>query len=196
MPNGLIDIFGPRGWGDVHHEVTRRLTRRYAYRLSTPHDIEEAVAGAMLDLVDYWVHLASSVDLDDPERNFKWATWRGTRTATQFLLQRINERSHVVSLSDDGVDSEYHSPRSDRLADCTAGPEELACGDDEAKQVRDLIDSLPAENHRRWLGGLLEGLTVREAAKAEGVPCTTEWRRRRAGVEAVRVEMEARELWP
>lgn len=57
-----------------------------------PDDIDDAVAWAMVDLVDYWVTLKSSIVEDQPERTFWQACKRATWMATSFICQEWDDR--------------------------------------------------------------------------------------------------------
>lgn len=70
--------------------VTLRLRRKFP-RANTD-DIEDAVSLALVDLVDYWLQLPSSIVEDDPDRTFWQACKRGTWMATTFLTQEWDTR--------------------------------------------------------------------------------------------------------
>jgi hypothetical protein len=84
------NLFGSRNWNDVRGVVTARLRRKFPTALQN--DIEDAVAWAMVDLVDGWIEMPSSVDPDNPERTFWYACKRGAWQATTFLTQEWDVR--------------------------------------------------------------------------------------------------------
>jgi len=98
------NIFGERTWNDVSDVVTARLRRSFMW--ASRDDIEDAVALAMVDLVDYWIQLPSSIVEDDSGRTFWQACKRGTWMAKTFLTQEWDDRDLPVdALSGDAGDA-------------------------------------------------------------------------------------------
>lgn len=174
-PLSLDDVFGDKNWGDVQKSLTRRLQRRFSGRLDFD-DIEDAVASAMLDLVDYWVHLPSSLKPDNPGRNFNFAVQRGTWMATAFAVQRMLSLATLVPL-----DEQYVYPEM-----VTPGPEPEDFMEDEEATVRNFLSTLPEEEFSSWLTSYLNGETVREAAAREGTHFMSVHERRTRGLKRVR----------
>lgn len=143
----------------------------------------------MVDLIDYWINLPSSIDISDPEKNFNFAVTRAKWIAQQFLHQRFDElrrerpglgRNHLNE-EDGGVEVSFE------LADDTPTPEETACDDAEFQQIREFLAQLPAEHLRGWLQGFVEGVPVCEQARSEGVSHVAVSKRRKRGIERLRI---------
>lgn len=139
----------------------------------------------MVDLIDYWLSLESSVS-GDPDRNFKYAVWRATKEASKFLVGIFQDRVHEVSV-DGGVDDEDDERGSlwDRIADTGDGPEDQACESDEVGRARRLIEDAEDGEMDDWLYDLLSGISESESARRSGVNQSTISRRRRAGVRRI-----------
>lgn len=135
----------------------------------------------MLDLVDYWVHLPSSLDSDNPSRNFNFAVQRGTWMATAFAVQRMWSLASLVSLDEQQAYPEMVTP----------GPEPEDFMDDEETTVRKFLATLPEEEFSSWLTSYLNGETVRDAADREGLFFTSVHQRRTRGLKRIRARAHA-----
>lgn len=144
-------------------------------------DIEDAVALAMVDLVDYWVQLASSIDYDDPERTFWLACKRATWMATTFLTQEWDMRdSPLEALSGGEGEVVYDRPGRPAPTRYTASPEDVVLDDLDRERFQHFIaDQL--NQLGEWLRPFMSGVTTREQARQEGVSQSAiayRWQRR------------------
>lgn len=171
----LDTLFGDRDWGDVQSSLTRRMRRRFGGRLDYD-DIDDTVASAMVDLVDYWVHLPSSIVTKDYGRNFNFAVQRGTWMATTFAVQRLMTLATLVSL-----DEQYTYPNM-----VIPGPEPDDVIDDEMTTIRNFLSTLPEEEFSGWLTSFLNGETERQAAVSAGVHRSSIHERRTRGLKRLR----------
>lgn len=187
-----LNPFGLRGWEDVRVQVNYRLLRKFP---STPReDLEDAVSSAMVDLVDYWVNLGSSVS-KDTDRNFNYAVWRGTRTALAFLVQRFKDYAaepFLEQLLHDLASSDEHSPPEEWfLVDPGPGPEELALDELDRRALLDYFDAEGVEDWEMWAQDYLDDLTVREAAERQGVSHVAVVKRRQRGIRRMKENFDA-----
>lgn len=138
----------------------------------------------MVDLIDYWLSLESSVS-EDHDRNFKYAVWRATKEASKFLVGIFQDRIHEVSV--DGADAydEEHGSLWDRIVDTAAGPEEQACDTDEFGRARRLIEEVDTGEIDNWLGDYLAGITEEASAFDAGIHQSSMHRRREAGLRRI-----------
>lgn len=160
------EIFGPeKTWDDLRRVLASYLWKRF-WDIS-PDDVDDACGVAMVDLVDYWMTLPSSVT-PDLRRNWAFALWRAKHVGAKFLHRLLKERSQVWSY--DSVDRDYtgdgYSPAS--LETWIAGvsdPEPL--DDDEArdKKIREILGELPEEELQAWLYPVLVGESERGQAR-------------------------------
>lgn len=152
-------IFGNRDWNDVRDVVTRRVRRKFPRAGSL--DIEDAVGGAMLDLVDYWIENPSSVDSENPDKTFWFACKRGTWIATSLLTTEWDDRPVAVDLAD-----EEHF-RQDASAPLWS-PEDVVIAHEDARSLH-RATGRQAAVAGEWLAPFLAGVTTREQARIEGV---------------------------
>lgn len=134
----------------------------------------------MLDLIDYWLSLESSVS-EDHDRNFKYAVWRACKEASKFLVGIFRERSHEVSVDGTSDEDEERGSLWERVADTELGPEDVACETDELSRARRLIQDADQGDREGWLDDLLAGLPESASAQKAGVVQSTIHRRRRNG---------------
>lgn len=157
-------LFGERSWNDVRDVVTLRTRRKF--RRATQDDIEDAVAWAMVDLVDYWVQLPSSIDPDDPERTFWYACRRGTWMSAQYLTSEWDGRDiPVAALSEETSMAESGGSG---IPSSAPSPEDIVVSNHDRKHLQAFM----LDQHRRvgdWLEPFLEGRSTREQARVEGV---------------------------
>jgi hypothetical protein len=157
-------MFGSRSLTDVRHVVASRLVRQFGHS-TPPDDIDDAVSFALVDLLDYWIHLGSSIDSSNPDATFWRACKRGHWMATQFLVQEFVERRRFIHWDDaDAADD-----MTNEFADPSPSPEEVALTVDELTRLRDFVGSLPESEHSRWLRAYSAGMTEQEQATKEGV---------------------------
>jgi hypothetical protein len=145
-------------------------------------DIEDAVAWAMVDLVDYWIQLPSSVIDDDQRRTFNQACWRAERMAITFLTQEWDRRDiPVEALSTDRDDAaDIGVIRKPSMA----SPEDIVVNNTERQRFQAFMLE---QQHRvgDWLTPFLDGTTTREQAATEGVTQSAiayRWQRRLASL--------------
>lgn len=136
----------------------------------------------MVDLIDYWIHLRSSVVLQEPGRNFNFAVKRGYWMASTFLYQILTESYRHVPLPDDGL----HLPEL-----VERGPEPEDFDPDEESMVQDFLSTLPDEEFRSWLGDYLAGVTVRASAQKHGVYRNAMQERRQRGLRRIEKRFRA-----
>lgn len=162
--------------------------------------VEDCVQTALVDLLDYWVNLPSSVDPDNPQRNFAFAKRRGFHTAQSFLHQEFRRSNQEVPslfpgeygdeiggysgtnsggefLSGTGIVSIEDLPNGDR------NPVEDEVVDAEDRhRVSAAIASLSQEQIDRWFGGFISGESVREDARRNGISHQAAHTRRQRGL--------------
>lgn len=157
------NLFGDRDWDDVRSVVTRRTRKKFPR--ARQDDIEDAVSLAMVDLVDYWIQLDSSVLPDDPTRTFWQACLRGTWMAATFLTQEWDARDvPVEALSTDRDDA----PSLGIGTPMMASPEDIVINNMERERFQRFVrgqQSLVGD----WMRPFLAGVTTREQAHIEGV---------------------------
>lgn len=171
----------------MREQIARYLYSRFRPAGTPVDDLEDAISAAMCDLVDYWVELPSSVDKSDPERNYKWAIWRGKRFATSALVRRFQQLqaerpgiSHGEGCEDDDLGT-----YEDRAAPST---EETVLEGLEQSAVSRFIDGLPkAVTSQGWFGDVLAGTTETSAALGEGISQQAMSKRRIRGMRRVRL---------
>lgn len=178
MPKRPRNIFGDRDWTDVRKVIIYRLRKRFP-RVTSNDDLDDAASLALVDLVDYWVTLPTSVVPDDPDKTFWQACKRGTWMATTFLVQEWDARPvPVEALSDDRDDA----PQMGAVPTSPPTPEETVIADIEHEELNRFV----SEQFNRlgdWLTPFLNGTTTREQARIEGVSQQSlagRWQRRMA----------------
>lgn len=167
--------------------IAGRLLRKYPN--TSKFDIDDVVAAAMLDLIEYWQHLPSSIDPDNPDRNFAYAIRRGTWMATEFLVQRFRDKELEVSLTDSREGDTHSTSLIERIASDEDTPERVVSEADELQQIRNALADLPAGELRGWMDDYLAGVSERQQAAAEGVRRDIVMRRRRSGIKRLRAAM-------
>jgi len=180
LPDSGI-LFGDKTWDDVRRTLMRRLNKKYGGRVQ-PADLEDSVASAMVDLVDYWVHLPSSVAPENPARNFNFAVTRGYWMASSFVYRRVSEQSYLVSLDEKVV----YGPEM-----VVAGPEPEDFEPTEEAKVREFLATLPEEEFTGWLDDYLAGRSERVTARKHNTYPNTIHRRRVAGLRRLRSKFHA-----
>lgn len=169
------NLFGDRDWNDVRNVTIRRTRKRFPR--ARQDDIEDAVSLAMVDLVDYWVTLASSIIPDDPERTFWQACKRGTWMATTFLTQEWDARDvPVEALSTDRDDA----PSLGITTASVPSPEDIVIRNMEREGFQRFLGSQMSVVGD-WLKPFVAGVSTREQARIEGVSQSAvayRWQRR------------------
>lgn len=119
----------------------------------------------MVDLVDYWIQLDSSIFPDDTNRTFWQACLRGTWMAATFLTQEWDARDvPAEALTTDRDDAPYMGV----TAPMVPSPEDIVIANMEREKFQRFIGgqlSLTGD----WLGPFVAGVTTREQARIEGV---------------------------
>lgn len=172
--NAPLRPFGDSTWEDVRRYIHRRLQERFP--AVSEYDIEDATGYALVDLLDYWIHLPGSVRADDPRSTFRLAVKRGTWRGCEFMQHALHyERTsaHLNELPEaastdpaDLVDAQYDEEEARRLAVGLVGE----------------LD----EKKFEWLRGYLAGLTTREEAAIQNCSQSRVTKRRRKAVAALR----------
>lgn len=189
----IDNIFGERTWLDVRREVLRVIARRW--RGMQLHDVEDAVSDAMLDLVDYWVQLGSSVTTDT-DRNYAYAIRRGIWRANERLVKLMNERDGSVSLEHLGAieagDTGFISglatePFAESFTSHTPhgmqeSAEDTLFAQVEHDMVLDIVESLGEEEFDRWFADFWSGDSLADIAERRGEQLETVRRRRLRGL--------------
>lgn len=157
------NLFGDRDWNDVRNVVTRRMRKKFPR--ARQDDIEDAVSLAMVDLVDYWIQLDSSVVPDDTTRTFWQACLRGTWMAATFLTQEWDARDvPAEALTTDRDDAPYMGV----TAPTTPSPEDIVISNMEREKFQKFLGT-QASLVGDWLHPFVAGVTTREQAGIEGV---------------------------
>ena len=138
----------------------------------------------MVDLVDYWVSLESSIS-SDPARNFAFAIRRGTWTATTFLVEAFERHGTEQSLD---IDVEFDERPMDLAVDHRS-PEVIYEENEEFSTVWEKVAQLSPEEYEGWFKSFIEGESVRQAAAREGVHRRCIEDRRRRGVRRLAAEV-------
>ena len=146
-----------------------KCRRRFAQAL-TP-DIEDAVSDAVLDLVEYWMDVPSSIDAEDPNRNFAYAVRRGWWVASKRLYGYMSRRDHECSMEDFILQDDWGADNDNSFVqvDHDPTPDELAAEGDEQARAREVLRLLSADDWKHWGNAALTDRTVKECAKSEGV---------------------------
>lgn len=177
--------FGKRSWEDVS-VVVRSVIHRKWKDVKTE-DIQDATQTAMLDLVDYWVNLASS-NSDNPDQNFRYAVQRGVWTGMSYLAAVFTEREHNLSLyaveADDDGCTEY-----EYIPDQDPGPEETVLNRVQLSELRALLARCPDGELDPWLDDYLSGETEQAVADRLGISQPAVSKRWRSGLRKLRVRM-------
>lgn len=189
--------FGERDWTDVE-EVLRAVVYRKWGHLNRE-DMNDAIQTAMLDLVDYWVHLPSVDDNRDVDQNFRFAVQRGYWTATTWLSNTFEERNSLRTLDvdmahqappgADGLNEEYrHQVPEDRTQ---PGPEEQVIQKLEEEEVRRAITESDPEELDPWLEDYLSEQTCTQVAERLGISHQAVSKRWRVGLKRLAERMSA-----
>lgn len=175
-------IFGERDWTHVQKAVRKNIYARWWWRRVSRDDLDDAIQASMVDLIDYWLSLESSVN-GGPDRNFKYAVWRATKEASKFLVGIFQDRSHELSVDAAGEDDdEYGTTLWDCIADPRPGPEDVACDTDELSRARRLIEDADSREGDGWLDSFLEGISGAQAARKAGINPRSMTERRTRGL--------------
>lgn len=145
-----FEVFGSHTFAEVVAEVRcRTLYRYWGYR----EHVEDAVSVAALTLLEYWIPRLAT---EDGARNFQYAVRYGCFRASTHLLNEMDTESHHVPIDDD--EGNFRA-EVQALADITPGPEEVVCGEELVRTVRELVDELD------WYNCFTEETTRKEAAR-------------------------------
>lgn len=179
MPQAPEADFGEKTWDDVRGMIAVRLARVFGRPL---HAVEDAASAAMVDLVDYWMHLPSSLG-GSPNRNFAYAVqrgvWMGQCYFSQGLDLAVQERpcNPIANEESEAANGDAHLD----VPDPAPGPEEQAMERSDVEAARHFLSGLPAPELKGWLMPLIDGLPVEAQAQAEGVTKSAISHRRKAG---------------
>lgn len=190
----INNLFGDRNWQDVRDSITRNTARRWPQM--NEFDIDDAVSAAMLDLIDYWVNLKSSIS-DDPQRNYAYAVTRGTWQAKAALGTRKTEMENLSSLDE----LEYVSNESDQqigefatepFADYTGeraprfqspSAEEVLFEHMQHDELINVINSLSPNEIEGWFSDFWSGDSLTEIAERDNVTLDAVRKRRTRGLD-------------
>lgn len=173
------DLFGKKTWKHVHAAVFSKTLHKFPK--AAHEDVDDAVGTAMLDLVNYWVNLPSSLTDDDPERNYQYAVTRGYWTAAGWMCGRFGQRSSEVSL-----DYDAEEPLPPELVDQAPLAADLVEDADERERLREFITDLPPAELKQWLGSYLRGESTRAMANNCNISQPSAFHRRRRGINRLR----------
>lgn len=189
----LNNLFGEKNWDDVRVTLMKRVSRRWTRM--PKEDVEDAVSEALLDLVNYWVDLDSSISTD-PVRNYHFALRRGYWVATSYLVKRYKRYGKEVpaEVFQNNLDDYEGSGAASFIADPVdpdPNPEELYVLARDMEKVREAIGSIPAEQREEWFDAFITGLTKREAAELEKTSPSQVQRRRAKGLRTLAAQVGA-----
>jgi len=172
-------LFGPKTWDDVRVVITKRLGRKFPG--ARFHDVEDAVATAIMNLFAVWRNYDSTKRVEESAKLFAFAIAWGTWRAQQYLAQELEVSGRLVSLSERVGRYEDDQSELQHVIPCELpSPEDLLVEAEEAELIAELIDSMPVGDRRRWLDPLLAGEGVRAQARREGqAPMTVQNNRAR-----------------
>lgn len=188
------NVFGKRNWQDVRNSVLRNITRRWPQM--NGYDLEDAASVAMLDLVDYWANLSSSVT-DDTERNFAYAVTRGTWKAKDALGKRSIELTQSASLEElELLDSDCEDmlgelatePFGDYSGDRAPGyqapsAEDVMFAQIEHDQLLEIVNNLSPREFNEWFTDFWSGESLVDIAERKNVSPDSIRMKRNRGLE-------------
>lgn len=143
---------------------------RKRFRRANQDDLDDAVSLAMVDLVDYWVQLDSSIIPDNPDRTFWQACKRGTWMATTFLTQDWDRRDVPSEAITEGTGEGARGK----------SPEQVVLEQLDSERFTGFIES-QLDSVGEWLRPFMSGVTTYEQAEVEGVArqsLSERWQRR------------------
>lgn len=151
--------------------VVRSLLRRRYGSSAQEEWLEDATQDALIDLYDYWQHLASS-HVEDGRLNFNYAIMRAVRFARQrlrnYTMGAQEEQDNLAGLF---PRAEAEDPWDDPTAEQVLLSEDMA-------QLEDFLNSLAPDQLREWFDNL-DG-TIRDQAERQSVSRGTAHNRRKA----------------
>lgn len=190
----INNLFGERNWQDVRNSITRNTARRWPQM--NEFDVDDAVSAAMLDLIDYWVNLKSSIS-DDPQRNFAYAVTRGTWQAKSALGARKNEMDNLSSLEElEYIDgdrepqigefatepfADYTGERPPRFQSPSA--EEVLFDHLQHDELLNVINNLSESEFEGWFSDFWSGDSLTEIASRDKVTLDAVRKRRNRGLD-------------
>lgn len=187
-------IFEPRTWQDVRSSITRNTARRWPQM--SEFDVDDAVSAAMLDLIDYWVNLKSSIS-DDPQRNFAYAVTRGTWQAKAALGVRRNEIDTTTSLDEleflsNEPEQQINELALEPFADYTSerpqwiqspSAEDVLFDHLQHDELIELINNLDESELENWFSDFWSGESLTEIAKRDNITLDAVRKRRTRGLD-------------
>lgn len=161
-------------------------------------DIEDAVSEAIVDIFSYWVDLPSSIDPDNPSKNFAYACQRGKwkahnhldRTYKDYAQRKLNWddiRRGDTDATHEALNAYVMHPERD----LPPTPEDVLVAAEERDMVREAVANLDEEAREGWFDAFASGLTTREAAELSKVDHSTVVRRRQNGMKRIAAQVPA-----
>lgn len=192
---------GPRTWKFVQKMVTRRLVEATPTAHYHDAEVEDAVAGAMLHLNDYWWdYYRARKDTSRPGRNFNAAVQFGYWRASEFYEQEMARwtPAHDTSLTrlddDDGEVMRAAEEALEALAASEPDYRRQELLEEVRLSLRALVHRLP-RRHREVLSALyFDGLGLRPAGARLGVHHSTVRRWEEPALRRLVDELEAERL--
>lgn len=180
-------IFGERTWDDLRGELLARVRSRY--RRVPVATAEDAVSVAVVDLLDYWVWLPTSVVEDDPDLTFRGALRHANWKASRYILRELRRPDRTTftdlraDLDNDEADDSFNEYLDTLMVDHTSeDPAEAAGESDLKRRAGRLLEDLSNADKVKWADGLLGGKTALESAMEVGVDVEAIHKRRQRGI--------------
>lgn len=171
------NIFGERTWDDVRTVITGRVRR--SFQRVSAHQLEDAVATALVDLIDYWIHLPSSIR-ENKEQTFWLACRRGEWMAKQFLATELGD----CTITQVGYPEDAYG----EVVGAIVGGASESDTEDIAQEraLARLLEDAPDEEFELWLNDFMSGCSLAEAGNRLGVSYQAIQRRRVWGMSRLR----------
>ena len=148
---------------DLFSRYRSRLYKTAFRVLRNPEDAEDALQDGLL---------AAFRKLDTFEGRSQFSTWLTRIVFNAAAMQMRRRRPEVMNSIDSWLDS-GHQPWAHGIRDQRPNPEELYAHAERRQIVGHCLQSLPVPyRHAAWLC-IVQGLKIREAAKALGLPMGT-----------------------
>lgn len=168
-------MFGDKTWEDIRRITCAKLSRTFGG--ATPHDVDDAAQEALVDLLQYWATLPSSIS-DDTNKNFAFALRRCWHTSSKYLWDALQQQNQETSagVPDEGdptwMQGNYvHQPEP-------LDPLDELIEDENNDELLEAVSRLPADELRSWVQGLIDGESLRATEVRTGIPMKTVQRRR------------------
>ena len=182
---------GVKTWDDVRNVVTAYTRKKWPGM--SREDIEDAVSEAIVDIFSYWVDLPSSIDPDNPSKNFAYACQRGKWKAHNHMDKTYKDYGQrkldwdELRWPDGHHDIHEFVMHPER--DLPPTPEDVLVAAEERDQIREAVEALDEEAREGWFDAFASGMTTREAAELSKVDHSTVVRRRQNGMKRIAAQV-------